>query len=198
MNRVDDPKVAFYLKNQALIDEWAAIAQGASQAVHAFLCSCESDIACLATQLSPDVSLTVQLDGDYPKMLLYLPNWMRSNGPLVELHVGVGVEWCRKSRLGFANSPNCAYAGVWTNLHVDGGKDLSRKLRSAFADAGLIRQQSLSSHEWWPAYRYEMATGEYWNDLSSYRSQLAQSVMFFWTTFAPRIHGLLAAVEPTV
>lgn len=193
MNRIDDPKIAFYLKNQALIEEWSRLAKGASSVVDTFLCSCERDLAQLAKGFSPNASLIVQLEGDYPKILLYQPAWIRSNGPPIELHAGIGLEWHRDTGLGFAQSPNCAYAGVWTNLHVDSGKNLSRNLRRAFGDAGLSRQHGLVSHEWWPAYRYEMATGEFWNDLNVYRLQLVESVRFFWTTFAPKVQEAVAA-----
>ncbi|KYF89758.1 hypothetical protein BE20_19690 [Sorangium cellulosum] len=200
MNRIDDPRAVFYLRNQPLIEEWAAIGESVADLAHGFLCSCADGIAELASELSPDVDVYKFLedDEDWPKILLVLPGWFPSSqaglvhGVDVAPRVGVGLEWNKSRRLNFTTSPACAFTGVWVDIDIAGGKELSRKLRAAFGEAGILKQHRLTSSAWWPAYRYETATGDYWNDLAPYREQLIQSVRSHWMEFAPRIRDVLA------
>ncbi|WP_437274572.1 hypothetical protein WME90_25320 [Sorangium sp. So ce375] len=191
MNRIDDPRAVFYFRHQTLIEEWAALGSSAAQLAHSFLCSCADDIAELASDLSPDAHVHKYLEGDWPKVLVLSPGWRElSAGGLVR--VGIGIQWNKSNRLNFTTSPGCANTGVWVDNDLDGGKELSKKLRVAFAEVGLIKAHKLAISPWWPAYRYEMATGEYWDDLAPYRAQLVKSVRFFWREFEPRIRDVLA------
>ncbi|WP_437766524.1 hypothetical protein WMF27_24075 [Sorangium sp. So ce281] len=97
--------------------------------------------------------------------------------------------------MNFTTSPGCAYTGVWVDAGLDGGKELSKKLRAAFVEAGIIKTYRLAASAWWPAYRYERATGEYWNDLAPCRTQIVASVRGFWAAFEPQIRKVLA--DPT-
>ena len=51
MKRIDDEKVRFYLKNQCLIDEWAAISGSVPAEVDRFMRSCSRGIEDLAADL---------------------------------------------------------------------------------------------------------------------------------------------------
>ncbi|WP_437618163.1 hypothetical protein [Sorangium sp. So ce1151] len=193
MNRIDDPRAVFYLRHQELIEEWAALGEPAAELAHAFLCSCADDIAGLAAELSPDIQVYKDLEDDWPKIFLILPEWLESREGELEPKVGIGLEWHRSRHLNFTMSPSCAYTGVWTHYDRDDGKELSRRLRAAFGEADLIKQHKLATTTaWWPAYRYEHATGEYWNDLGPYRAQIVESLRFFWTVFEPHIRKVLA------
>ncbi|WP_434040994.1 MULTISPECIES: hypothetical protein [Sorangium] len=192
MNRIDDPRAVFYLRHQTLIEEWAALGASASELAHSFLCSCADDIAGLAPELSPGAQVHKSLEGAWPKVLLVSPEWMElSEGELVP-KVGIGLEWNKTKSLNFTTSPGCVYTGVWVDTSIDGGKELWRSLRAAFGEAGLIKAHKLATGAWWPAYRYEHATGEYWDDLAPYRAQLVGSVRLFWMLFEPRIRKVLA------
>jgi hypothetical protein len=195
MNRIDDPRAVFYLRHQALIEELAVLRDSAADLAHAFLCSCEDRIAELAYELSPDVEVYkfMEEDEDWPKILLVLPGWFVSREGERVPRVGIGLEWNKSRRLNFTTSPACAYTGVWVDFDIDGGKELSRKLRAAFGEAGVLKKHKLASSAWWPAYRYETATGEYWNDLVPYREHLVESVRSHWTEFETRVREVLAA-----
>lgn len=195
MNRIDDPRAVFYLRHQTLIEQWTALGPSVAQLAHSFLCSCADDIAGLASELSPHASVLMNLEGDWPKVLLFSREWSGSCEGESAPKVGIGLEWNRKNRLKFATSPDCAYTGVRVDIGLDGGKELSRKLKAAFAEADLIKPHKLVTSPWWPAYRYEHATGEYWNDLAPYRAQIVESVRLFWTVFEPEIRKVLA--DPT-
>ncbi|WP_438031580.1 hypothetical protein [Sorangium sp. So ce204] len=192
MNRIDDPRAVFYLRHQTLIEEWAAVSKSAAELTHSFLCSCADEIAGLASELSLDAHVHKDLEADWPKVLVLPPGWLDSSEGELVPKIGIGLEWNRSGRLNFTTSPGCAYTGVWVNNNLDGGKEVSKQLRAAFAEAGLIKPHKLVTSAWWPAYRYEGATGEYWNDLAPYRAQIIDSVRFFWTVFEPRIRGVLA------
>ncbi|WP_437878430.1 hypothetical protein [Sorangium sp. So ce513] len=200
MNRIDDPRAVFYLRNQALIEEWAALGASVANLTHAFLCSCAEGIAELASEISPDVEVFkfLEEDEDWPKILLVLPGWYPSTegelvrGVDVAPRVGIGLEWNKSRRLNFTTAPACVFSGVWVDVDIAGGRELSRKLRAAFGEAGLLKKHKLASSPWWPAYRYETATGEYWNDLEPYRAQLIESVRFHWTEFEAQIRKVLA------
>ncbi|WP_437675741.1 hypothetical protein [Sorangium sp. So ce131] len=192
MNRIDDPRAVFYLRHQALIEEWAALGSSAAQLAHSFLCSCAEEIAGLASELSPDAHVHKHLEEDWPKVLVCSPEWLESSEDELVPKIGIGLEWNWTNRLSFTTSPGCAYTGVWVDTDRDGGKELSKKLRAAFVEAGVTKTHKLATSTWWPAYRYEVATGEYWNDLAPYRAQIVQSVRLFWSVFEPRIRKVLA------
>ncbi|WP_437911397.1 hypothetical protein WME73_26950 [Sorangium sp. So ce302] len=192
MNRIDEPRAVFYLRHQALIEKWAALGPSVAQLAHSFLCSCADDVAGLAPQLSPDAAVHMDLEGEWPKVLVFSRRWFGSSEGESVPKVGIGLEWNKKSRLNFATSPDCAYTGVRVNFGLADGRELSRKLKDAFAAAGLIKPHKLVTSPWWPAYRHEVAAGEYWENLAPYREQLVKSVRFFWREFEPRIRDVLA------
>jgi hypothetical protein len=192
MNRIDEPRAVFYLRHQAYIEKWAALGTSVAQLAHSFLCSCADDVAGLAPQLSSDAAVHMDLEGDWPKVLVFSRGWFGSNESESLPKVGIGLEWNKKNRLNFATAPDCAYTGVRVDIGLADGKELSRKLKDRFAAAGLIKSHKLVTSPWWPAYRYGTATGAYWEDLAPYRAQLVESVRFFWKEFEPRIRDVMA------
>jgi hypothetical protein len=190
MNRIDDQRVAFYLRNQALIEEWSGLASSASSVAHAFLCSCADDLSRLAADLAPGVRVESLLDSAWPKLLIVSPMWLLKNDPLPRL--GIGIEWHKTNKLGFTIPERCAFSGVWVNNHLADGLELSNKLKGAFAQSGLMKPRALASTPWWPAYRWEKASSEYWNDLSAYRAQIVESVRLSWKDLEPVVRDVLA------
>jgi len=193
MNRVEDERVAFYLKHQRRIEEWAALAEDSALVAHEFLCSLSDDLERFAEESGTEI--TVEKDPDnpsYPSFLLALPEWYTTPSR-DELRTAVGVTWHRTNNLGFTIPERCAHTGVWANRNLAGGLELSRQLKAAFGDAGLLRENELKSYVWWPAYRWEIASGDFWKDLSPYRQQILASIRFFWTTFVPIMRATLTS-----
>ena len=192
MNHIDDERVAFYLRHQQRIEEWAALAGDTAKVAHGFMCSLADDLDQLAKELGSTVIVAKDMDNpSYPSFLLAVPEWYVTPS-MDELRVGVGIVWHRTSGLGFTIPEKCAHTGVWANRDLDGGLKLSRELKAAFGDAGLLREHELKSYVWWPAYRWEIATGDFWKDLSPYRKQILDSIRFFWRDFTPIIHQTLS------
>lgn len=182
MNRIEDERVLFYLRHQERIDEWAALAKEASEAAHQFLCSCQDDIVGLAREFGPDVRSFVSLDESYPKIFLYRSAWLLDRD---SPRAAIGVAW-QRSRLSFSGHGKSAFSGVWVDYRGEGGPKLHGAMGRAFKEAGLLKEHKLETQwNWWPAYRWEPAQGEYWTDLSQYRAQIIDSVRFFWKTFEP-------------
>lgn len=183
MNRIEDERVLFYLRHQERIDEWAALAKEASESAHQFLCSCQDDIAGLAREFGPDVRSYVSLEESlHPKIFLYRSAWLLDRE---SPRTAIGLEWYRP-RLSFSGRAKSAYSGVWVDYRGQGGPTLHGAMLRAFKEAGLVKEHRLETQsDWWPTYRWEPAQGEYWTDLAPYRTQLIDSVRFFWKTFEP-------------
>ncbi|HRI71394.1 MAG TPA: hypothetical protein PK156_44480 [Polyangium sp.] len=191
MNRIDDERVLFYLKHQQRIQEWAALAKEASEQAHQFLCSCADDLMTLARDLGRGVQTFVSIEDDYPKLFLYRNAWWPDKATTKHPRVGIGLEW-RRGNVSFTESGKSAYCGVWVHYQLDGAKALHESIGKAFKDAGLLKKHGFtSSTVWWPAYRYEIAPPEFWNDLGPYRTQLIESIRFCWTTFEPVVNKLV-------
>lgn len=191
MNRIDDDRVAFYLKHQQRIDEWAALATDALALTHRFLCSCEGDVTAMAEQLGHDVRPFISLEEKFPKLFLHRSSWLPAADSSEPPRVAIGIEWI-PATVSFAVREKTAYAGVWVRQEISGGPELHARLSEAFREAGLTGQSRLEwSKTWWPAYRWEPARGDFWDDLRPYRTQLVESVRFFWETFEPTISTIV-------
>lgn len=193
MNRIEDERVLFYLRHQERIDEWAALAKDASELADQFLRSCERDISGVAAEFDADVRTFVSLNEPYPKLFLCRADWFPQTDDKEVPRAGIGIEW-QRSAVTFAGRGKTAYVGTWVQFQMPGGAALQNSVSRAIREAGLVKEHQLETARiWWPAYRWETAKGEYWNDLSSYRSQLVDSLRFFWRTFEPIVSASLRA-----
>ena len=191
MNRIEDDRVAFYLKHQERIEEWAALAEDSSEIAHDFLCSLADDL----NQLVVHLGATVRLDNDsahasWPSYLLALPEWYASSTG--DLRAAIALGWHKDSSLCFTIPNRCAVTGVWANKDLDGGGELSKELKATFMEAGILRERGLSTSVWWPAYQSQIAKGEFWKDLLPYRKQILDSIRCVWTDFMPHLQKVLA------
>jgi hypothetical protein len=192
MNRVPDERVAFYLKHQQRIEEWAALAPDAQSAAQQFLRSCEPDLLTLAATLGPDLRSFVSLDEPWPKLFVCRSEWLTDADSSKSPWVAIGLEW-QATEVTFGGHKKSAYSGVWVNEEAPGGPQFRATLNAAFRDAGLPSTPRLEwSNEWWPVYRWEPAQGDYWDDLRPYRSQLVDAVQFFWKNFEPTITSVVS------
>jgi hypothetical protein len=177
MNQITDPKLAFYFRNQQMIDEWASMASQVPALCHDFLCSLESDVRQLAKDLGTDPHISTGTD--YPKLFLSKPTWNRNGA-----RTAVGLEWVRRS-VGFRNNRS-TYVGVWVDLAHAEGSNLSADLQRALTNAKLLG--GFSSSNWWPVRRFEgVSHDNFWENLQPYRSSLLESIKFFWNRFAATI-----------
>jgi len=189
MNEIADERVAFYLKHQALIDTWAAVAADAARDAHRFYLSLADDLSQLAGDLDPDAEVWVR-DGSYSNVGLYKTPWgSPPGGPLV----AVALEW-RKDKTGFRGDYRIS------GLRIDWEHPRGKAIRATLGD--LVRPHRVSvsfpaSSSWWAAYRPfpEPEAQEYWKDLRPFRSALVSEVIDAWTAFAGHVDQ--AVLRPT-
>ena len=94
-DRLDDPKLRFYLERRAAIDEWAKLRELESAAACHFLRSLTTDAVTMADELGPDVAAdSFMLDGE-ELVALWRRTWIEdetqtdgSSGPSVMVAVG--------------------------------------------------------------------------------------------------------------
>jgi hypothetical protein len=193
MNRIDDPQLVFYLRHQAQINEWSALASRVPSIVDQFLTSMSGELDGLASDLDPRAVPFRSLDTSYPKLFLIDPAWRvapSEEQSEEDALLGIGLEWSRGKTAAFTPPPRCAYVGVWYNKDLVDEETLG-SLKKAVAEARERGGQKLASGAWWLTYRYEPASGDYWSDLSLYRQQLADSIRWMWRTFAPALRSVV-------
>ena len=190
MNHIDDEQLRFYLRNKALIDQWAALSRLERAAANDFLASCSQDVQDLATKLGDGIQVHETVNQSaWPHLFLIRPDWWLSEE---SPYVGIGLEWDR-GKVSFAGAVR-VYSGVRTELKSDVGKDL--RLRLGDRLAAVRRNRNYSSMPSWPAYHYEPPPdGDYWVDLAPYREQLVEAVRASWLLFAPIVDEALSTTD---
>jgi hypothetical protein len=170
-----DARLRFYFQNKRILDEWASLAWEAKAAADQFFRGLVEPMRELQGALGPDVQLYVELDGSYPKVLLYRKSWAGGTGGL---RAGVGLEW---SRNGAAFDKLCT--GTWVNrAQMDTTSALHTRICHELDIHGLPKE---SRNAWWAAYAYEPTPdGEWWNDLPTFRQRLIGKVHARWDASA--------------
>ena len=110
-----DERVLFYLRNQARIEEWAALRVDAAAAIDEWLCALEPAIEQLAAELGPDVSAESVLESDqaWPAFRLTRETWIDEDADTV---VAVGLQWGRgRTTLHGTNTPYVGLIGAKTH-----------------------------------------------------------------------------------
>ena len=188
MNRIDDPRLVFYMRHQNLIEEWAAVADDVRRAAIDFYESLADDLEGVASNLGDEVEVW-RREGTWGQVGLHKPSWHTDKD---NPRVAIALEWYRK---------NCSFVGgnltvgVWVNPQAPGGKELSAALRERTRNQpGHARFPSSSAI--WPAYRETPhAQGDHWwEDLAPYRQQLVAAITECWGSLADDIDAVANAL----
>ena len=101
MNRIDDDRVCFYLRNRKDIDEWCALRKEATRVLDDFLQETAGEIEVLAGELGSDVLKRKRFSGSGSSYLRFLrKSWLAGD----VVRAAIGVEW-RASSVVFFERP---------------------------------------------------------------------------------------------
>jgi len=181
MDRIEDPRICFFLEHQERIKEWADLRPGASQAAHEFLVSLTDDFDTLDLAAQQGMR-TYRRTGRWPAAFFCFEHWI-TEPPAPR--VGIGLMWDRNNAL--FKLENTPYIGVRVEVDQKGGPELAKLLHREIGEVisdTEFEKGGANSH--WPAIKYEKAQGaQYWKDLSKYRTQLRNRVAEAWKLFSP-------------
>lgn len=191
-----DPRVAFYLRHRALIDQWQELPKLHHRAAHRFYCELKPHLEELAEDLGEDVALWGYTDGKLrrgipPLYVLYRHSW-GDKARKLNASIGVAFEW-PKAKPTFFN----AYAGV--RIYLDQSETCkAHHVAINRAVEHLVRDSSYEGNsEWWPASRFERPSSpDYWEDLDAWRTELLGRIRTTWNTFAPLIDQVIQETAP--
>lgn len=187
MNRVDDPRIEFYLRHWPEIEEWASIRRDVRHSAHEFYASLADDLEEVAAEIGDDVEVVFE-DPGYPYVGLCRSGWRGEEVP----RVAVVFEWQRSSS---TFTDGWRMLGVRVAMREDGGKELTEQVRDILFP---IREQAgfpNSNKTYWPAWRNGRAAegDEYWKDLTPYRGALVDDIETAWNALADGIDGAIGA-----
>lgn len=175
INSIDDERVTFYLKHQDLIETWAAIRKDVILEAHRFYLSLVADLDELAPELGDDVEVWVR-EGPWNNVGLYGRPWFGESGPLI----ASSFEW--SSTATFTGGQRAVGLRVHRKDSTDIHDYVAHEIRDIRSRTGFDR-----SNQSWPAFRdAPKPEGEFWTDLSDYRTALVEGVAEAWRLFADR------------
>lgn len=178
MNKIEDERLKFYLRNVRLIREWADLGSEVCDVVDRFLVSLVGDIESLAEEIDPEISVYTELESGWPKIFLQLAHWNTPDAR--EIIAGIGLEWGRKADL----VTELPYIGIWIDPKhekADSIRDaVHEKLGNVAADSGFKKGRS----RFWPAFKNVEPEGEFWEDLDPFRQLLVEEFRQAWNLFA--------------
>lgn len=177
MDRITDDRVAFYLENRDLIEQWARLRSEAVEAAHTFFCSCALDLAELGESLEPAAKLCVVTEGSqWSRLLLMRPEWPASHDCGYTL-AGIGIEW-RRRKSQFAGGSRLS-AGLRVDLKKPPGDELTKTLASRLAV--YAQTHGFQTYGYWPYQgRLTPEYDDYWNDLAPFRGIIVDTVRTMW------------------
>lgn len=191
MDLIKDPRVLFYLKHQALIEQWAAVRKDLVAIAHDFYVSIGQKLEERAPELGPDVRVFSMSDEAYPFVGYHRSGWHLDpeDRPLV----GVYLQW-RKGQSTFADGPR--FICVSVNINHPSGAVLSEAFTAQVKDS-LANVGFKKSSNWWPAYAdlIPPTPADYWEDLNPYRDSIVESITSGWNHFAPAVDNAVSTAQ---
>lgn len=186
MNRIDDERLLFYLRNRELIDEWAAIRDDLMRAANAFYLSIGTELAERAVDLGGDVLVNME-DGTWAQVGLHRDSWARgdSDAPVI----AINLEWNSKSA-GFTHTHRIC--GLRASVAAEGGAPIhaavTERIASERARLGFPRY----SRDW-PAYRdiADPSGDEWWTDLKPFRTEIVDAIVDAWDKLSGYVDDVL-------
>ena len=191
MDRIDDERICFYLRNREDIDQWCALRQEASRALDTFLQESADEIEALAAQLGDDVVTRANLRGGRGGSYIrfFRKGWIDGH----KVRAAIELGW-RGSGAVFFPQPRReqAWVAVWVNRGARGGAELVVTARQEFSDRAkklkLTSGSSTSSH---PVWRYQSPRREFWKNLAPFRQQIIDDLQKFWDEFSGNLDDFL-------
>ena len=178
--------IQFYLKHQAQIDEWAALAKEVPKLAHELYSSLAPALEERAASLEGAPLLHQRLDRSCSALFLFREGWRSDATP----RAAIGLEWLRSSS-GFRGS----YSGVWIHQELPRGRELHALVKARIA--ATANQHGLQAERtWWAAWRYESpARDDFWNDLDGFARDLVEAIATWWTVFHRDVDAALAELD---
>lgn len=177
-------RVRFYFENRAILDEWAGLADEARHAAHSFFQSLRDPVEGLARRLGDDVHVYADLEGNFPKLMLFRGSWGTGSGAP---KVAVGLEW-HKGGAAFDKG----YTGVWVDRRDGAGTERLYTAVCRELDAEGVSKKGRD--KWWPASAYQaVPPGTWWTDLPAFREQLVNRIEAQWELLSACVDDALAS-----
>lgn len=178
MRSIDDERVLFYLKHEAVIEEWANVRTDVASTAHRFYLSLAEDLEAPVVELGDDVMIWVN-DGTWAHVGLYRESWLSDASTPLAIAT---LEW---NRGGTLFQGGLRLSGIRCDINTDEGK----RLRAATANLVRDKRSSLGyphMQAWWPAQRPVPgpAEADYWLDLDPFRRALVDEIVDAWNTFS--------------
>ena len=177
MEKIDDEKVLFFLRNQKQIEEWSRIKdEVVFPLADKFFESVERKLHGRKDTIVGKPEVHAPRDTNPQQLMLYKKNWpVSQENP----RVSVGLEWKRKN-----TDFQHGYIGVWTD-----SSSLFGVLHEQLKSIDLFIGGSWKSERFWPMWRYEepKETNDYWNHLSRFQEQILDDIEELWRQAAPVI-----------
>lgn len=193
MDRIDDPRLRFYLERKAQIQEWAAIGKEERRAADQFLRSLSNDVEQeLAGRGSDLVAFSGKYDGEAQVGVARAPWLGDGHRPRVSASIG----WYPGS-VTFADASATAWVGL--SARIDGDHLHTRRaVHSALNgwDCPDGFKVYAPADRMWFGARYEpIGDTPDWDDLSGYRRRLVTSLFEVWDAAVPVFDAVLRNPE---
>jgi hypothetical protein len=182
MNRIDDPRVRFYLEHQRLIEEWAAVRKDLIATAHSFYLSIGQMLEDRAPDIGPDVLVSIS-DAAWPRVGYHRFGWPLSADD--QPAVGIYFEWKRGT-----STFTDGWRGV--GVRVDTGdpkgnglrESIASQIRESRAKAGFPKSSSV-----WVAYTdiKPPTRTDYWDDLGPYAKSIVEIIESAWNHFSSAV-----------
>ena len=177
MNKIEDERLKFYLRNVRLIKEWADLGGEVCDVVDRFLVSLVEDIESLAGEIDSEIIVYTELESGWPKIFLQFPHWNTAGGKMII--AGIGLEWDRKVDL----VSHLPYIGTW----IDPKHEKADSIRDAVhAKSGTVAPDigfKKGRSRFWPAFKNLEPEGEFWEDLEPFRQTVIEEMRQIWNLF---------------
>lgn len=166
-NLFDQPSL-FYLTNQKLIDEWAALADTVTANVDRWLRTFVRDDLAAASAERDLVLSVAKGPGRHFALVTHPADATFLHGKPV---IGVGLIWNQV----FPTDPT-VFSGVRCSANST-GRAAAATFRTAGGDALMKVRGYQRRDTTWPIWRWIVAGQEWWTDLDAYRAQLVTDTL---------------------
>lgn len=202
-----DDRIQFFLKNRALIAEWASIADELAAETERELLALRPAIAAeIGAQHGREAHVTERRAGGSRGVLLHLPAWGTAGSDAPDVALGIGWEGSLVHPDPAWPGASVPYVGVVASRTTERGRRIEEDLRRAIPDGvpqgkPFRARPAATAPEYvhgidWVAYRRVPADPSWYRDLVAWRMSVIAAVRGCWEDWAPRIDAAIAADPP--